>query len=112
MQVTESREGDVRVLILQGQLDGFTVGDVEKHVLPILSAEKKLVFDLQGVDYISSVGLGLLVMAHRRMKEAGGRVAFATSIESVRAVFQVSGLLQLFDVQETRAEAVASVSKV
>jgi len=100
--------GEVLLVALTGQLDGFSSSEVERHLLGLIEAgEKRLVLDLKGLEYISSVGLGALVLVNRRMKEAGGQVCFCNAREAVRQIFALSGLLQLLQFEVTEQEAVA-----
>ena len=64
--------------------------------------------DMDGVDYISSIGLSALLKIAKRSQAAGERVAVCGLREYVNEVFAISGVLTLFTVHEVRAEAVAS----
>ena len=49
----------VKVIALSGYLDAHTVGDFDKHTDELIAAgTSKLVLDLQGLNYISSAGIG------------------------------------------------------
>jgi stage II sporulation protein AA (anti-sigma F factor antagonist) len=109
MTFTESRSGDVLVAALAGELDGFTAADVESQFTRLIDGgERRLVVDLAGVEYISSVGLGMLVVVHKKLRAAGGHFKFCNARPTIQELFKVSGLLQLLDFKATKEEAIAS----
>ena len=59
------------------------------------------VIDLAGVDYVSSAGLRVILLAGKRLKAGGGRLALAGLRDNVREVFEMSGFLTLFPVLPT-----------
>jgi anti-anti-sigma factor len=111
VDVTESRSGDVLIFTLRGQLDGFTAKGVEQQVLQhVDKGQRSVVIDLSGVDYISSVGLGALVMIHRRLKGFNGRMCLCQVREPVQEILETSALTKLFEIREKGEEAVASLT--
>jgi anti-anti-sigma factor len=53
-------------------------------------ADKPLVLDFAGVDYISSIGLRALMVAHRKLQPEKGRIAIINLQPLVREVFSIS----------------------
>jgi anti-anti-sigma factor len=70
----------------------------------------RLVLDLSGTEYISSVGLGVLVVVNKRVTEAKGRVVFCNLRESIQQLFDTTGLVGLLEVRADCAEALASLA--
>jgi anti-anti-sigma factor len=111
MEISETRVGDVVVFGLAGHLDGFSTELFEQRVLKsVEKGERKLLLDMDFVEYISSVGLGALVTLHKQMKQAGGRVAFFVSRPNVQELVRTSGLHKLLDIHEDREQAMASAA--
>jgi anti-anti-sigma factor len=111
MTITERRSNDALVLTLTGSLDGFSASEVERELLRRVEAgETRLVIDLSGTDYISSVGLGTLILVHKRAQAKGGRACFCGLNEALRQVFEFSGLFLLLDVQTDCDAALASLA--
>jgi anti-sigma B factor antagonist len=110
VQITESREGPILVVTLAGSLDGFAAPGVEKHLVRLIdSGDRRLVIDMCETDYISSVGLGLLVVIHKQVLGDKGRVAFCSLRPAIAELFANTKLTELLDVKPNRAAAVASV---
>src|SRR5262245_42320790 len=93
MKMTTSSRGDVLVLAVQGSLDVITSPELEKKVQELIdSGERRLVFDLSKLDYISSAGLRAVMLGVKQMTEAGGHIRFCGLSKQVRQVFDIAGL--------------------
>lgn len=81
--------GGVVVARLQGSLDLAAISDLERLVNR-LSAQRpaRLVLDLQGVDFLASLGVGQLVTLHHAVKAASGRMTLAGAGPDVGRVLQ------------------------
>ena len=82
-------------------------GEIDLHVSPSVTAslnsmiEKKprrLVVDLSGVSYIDSAGLAALIGAMQKVEGYGGRFLLAGLQETVRSIFEISRLDQVFQI--------------
>src|SRR5213594_3869570 len=82
-------------------------GEIDLHVSPSVAAslnamiEKKprrLVVDLSGVTYIDSAGLAALIEAMQKVEGYGGKFLLAGLQETVRSIFEISRLDQVFQI--------------
>ncbi len=55
-----------------------------------------MVIDVGQVDYVSSAGLRAFLVAAKRLKGAGGKVAIAAMKNNIKEVFDLSGFSSLF----------------
>jgi anti-sigma B factor antagonist len=85
-------------------------GEIDLHVSPNITAslnmmiEKKpsrLIVDLSRVSYIDSSGLAVLIEGMQRVQQYGGKFALAGLQESVRIVFEIARLDQVFQIFPT-----------
>jgi len=68
----------------------------------IESGTSRIVVDLSGVEFLDSSGLGALVGALKRMRARGnGTFVLAAPPESVRRMFDVTGVALVFDIRPT-----------
>jgi anti-anti-sigma factor len=112
MQIGEAREGGVAVVAPVGRIDTTTVSSLEERLTPLLAAaQPRLVVDFSGVEYISSAGLRVLLVAARRVQSARGRLALCGMEGAVRQVFQLAGFLPLFTIRDTRDAAVSEAGR-
>ncbi len=79
---------------LYGKLDITTSTDLEKVVKEELDDVKYLEFDLTELEYISSSGLRVLLIAIKKMN-AQGELVVSNANEVVQAVFEITGFYNL-----------------
>ena len=82
-------------------------GEIDLHVSPSVTAslnqmiEKKpqrMVVDLSEVTYIDSAGLAALIEAMQKVEGYGGKFLLAGLQETVRSIFEISRLDQVFQI--------------
>ena len=108
-----SQVGSVHVARLQGRLDSHNAPDLERGLRELLdTGGARLLFDLAGLDYISSAGLRVLLLAAKKLRTGSppGRVAVSGVRGNVREVFEMSGFLTLFPVGDSVDAALAQLN--
>ena len=104
----ENLDGVV-VLRVEGFLDAHTFEQLEEAIRGVFEdGAYKLVVDLGRVNYISSAGAGVLIGARSESQENGGDVVLLSPTESVKEVFELLGLTQIFKIVNDRAEALSA----
>jgi len=110
MEIGEERAGGALVVAPTGRVDSVNSGELERHLVSRLDAgERRLVIDLAGVEYISSAGLRVLLLAAKRLKPPAGALVLCGIGPSVRTVLELAGFMSLFVVAPARAEALARI---
>jgi len=108
MKIQESRKETATILELNGRLDTSTSTILEKKLLSLLNeGEKDFVLDFSNLDYISSAGLRVLLMAAKRSGSSGGMVSLCRLQEHVREVFDIAGFTTIFSIHTSLEEALA-----
>jgi len=106
VKIQESKNGSVIILELSGRLDASTSSILEKKVMEFLdSGEKYFILDFKNLDYISSAGLRVLLMAAKKSNGAGGKVALSCLKEHVKEVFDIAGFTAIFPICSTQEDA-------
>ena len=82
----------------------------EKMANLIAEGKKRIVLDMENVDYIDSSGLGTLVAAHMNAKNQGASLRLCHLGQKFSEVLQLTKLTTVFQVCSTEAAAVASFS--
>jgi len=101
--------GSTLVLTLAGRLDSQTTPVCEAELGEHLARDpKRLVLDLEGLDYVASTGLRLLLLAAKRLKLKGGELRVCGLQANVQEVFEISGFNGLIPVFDTRPQAVSA----
>lgn len=108
LEIKDELVGEIRVLALAGRLDTDTSADLELAVQDFLQeGSTDFVIDLQGVGYVSSAGLRVL-LAMAKSLEGKGRMRLCGLNQTVRQVFDVSGFTQLFSISANRDAALGA----
>lgn len=106
---TQTVDG-VLVLHPVGRLDSTSSPELERVLTENLEAgAKRLLFDFSDLDYISSAGLRVVLLAGKRLRAVQGKMALVGMRDVVREVFEMSGFLNLFAVSDTVQEGVGKV---
>ncbi len=111
MEMVEQKDGEVLTLSLAGRLDGVTSKGVEERILGLIDGgARRMLLDLAGLEYVSSIGLRVLMLAAKRMKAAGGRLAVAELRPAIRKVFDIAGFDTVLHIVASRADGVRELS--
>ena len=84
---------------MSGKLDTDAAIWVGKSVLTALDGAEKIIFDLNGLEYISAAGLRILIEALKKVKAQGGTMTLKNIGEQVREVLDMTGFAQIFNVE-------------
>jgi anti-anti-sigma factor len=92
VQFASRRYGNIIVAAPSGRIDHTAAGPFEQALAPLLgNAEAAaIVLDFGGVDYISSVGLRVLMIAAKQMRARKARIAVTTLQPVVAEIFKIS----------------------
>ncbi|MGO9134937.1 MAG: STAS domain-containing protein [Methylovirgula sp.] len=97
----------------QGRLDSVTGPAFEKDLLQKIDAGHRcLLLDFAELQYISSAGLRIVLVAAKKLKSVGGRLALCSLNPQIAEVFAISGFNNILDIQPSRdaARSVLSAS--
>lgn len=97
---TEKITGEQATLSLSGKITFENSGELRNRVKAILSEFplKHLVFDLSGVRFVDSSGLGLLVSIKNTMVKRDGSFKIINATETVRNIMNQTGLDKYFEI--------------
>lgn len=95
---------DVSGKIMGGEETTMFHGRIHEY---INQNKKNFVVDLKDVDWMNSVGLGMLISALTTVKNAGGRLVLS-NIEKIESVLTITRLISVFESFDTREQALKS----
>lgn len=100
-------EGPIEVLALKGELDAHTASELEAAFQRCRDDERvHILVDGTELDYISSAGLGVFMAYVEEIREQGGDIKITSLKPKVYDVFDLLGFHRLFDITETRDDAI------
>ena len=107
MQINESRNGEWTVLHLNGKVDNEGSETLQKVLLPLVTGGQ-IALDFSDVEYITSSGFRVLMVAFREQTAKGGRLLLGNMTSHVRGYFDVAGLSPHFKVVNSVYDVIAA----
>lgn len=108
MEIEEKDAGRVKILRLTGRLDAYSANEVEKSITGLIDGGcVRIMVNFEGVEYISSSGLRVMLAALKQLRKLKGELSLACLRPYVKEVFDIAGFTQLFTIYDREAEAVA-----
>src|SRR5262245_36619440 len=85
-----------KTLVLEGRLDHESVADFDKQLDAVLDSPVKIVvFDLAGLEYITSAGLRSIFRAQKVMTARAGKTVLLSPQPTVQKVLDIVKVLDL-----------------
>ena len=98
--------GDVKVAVMVPRFDSHTAEEVETALTAVIEkGTKKLLCDFSLTKYISSAGLRVLLLTAKGLQKSGGQLVLCSISSTVREVFEIAGLTQLFTIYDSVGRA-------
>ncbi len=106
MDITVDEVGDIKVVRIAGNLDTQTSPVTQEQLTQLIQdGATKILLDFEKLNYISSSGLRVLLVAHKRLDGNSGQVRICNQNTMVREVFDTTGFSEIFSVYGSQAEA-------
>jgi anti-sigma B factor antagonist len=106
MEITERKVGDVCVVGIAGRLDSGTSENFGQRLHHLIDGgERRLVIDGGTLDYISSAGLRVLLVAAKRLKAVDGRIVLSSLKPHILEVFEIAGFKSIFPIYANADQA-------
>ena len=97
MTINVKRDFEFVTLEITGRLDTTTAPKLDSVINKLSVDTKEIVFDMSGVEYISSAGIRVLLRAYKKMNFNQGIMRITKANDMVHEVFEMTGLLELLD---------------
>jgi anti-anti-sigma factor len=114
LELNERRSGNAVVLAPAGRIDMATADQFRDRLIPLVTAAGEtrgsVVVDFSEVDYISSAGLRVLMLAAKQARTSGASVAVASLQPLVHEIFQISRFDKVLPCHTGVTEALAALA--
>lgn len=101
MKTTINEEDGKFVVTLEGRLDTAAADQTVKDIAPLYEKKgRDIVIDCQELSYISSSGLRILLGIRKHAGETGNTVTILHMNNDIKSVFQMTGFINLFTIQD------------
>lgn len=111
VQFDLSERSDWTVLGVCGEIDVFSSQQLHEQLVAIDEAgHNQVVVNLDGVEFLDSTGLAVLIAGRKRARDRRGDLALVCSRRPLLKLFSLTGLDEAFALHVTVDDAVASAS--
>lgn len=107
MKLKTRVQDNVLILEVKGKVMGGPEANEFQETIKgeIANGHKKFIFDLGGVDWMNSSGLGILIGGLTTIRNADGELRLANVTDKIKSLFMITKLVTIFDSYETVADA-------
>ena len=109
MEIQKRMAGDIAILALEGRLDltsSSSLKEASKEVM--VNDSKKMVLNLDKVDFINSSGLGALVSILKEVRNSQGSMKLTNLAPYVKEIFDITQLSNIFEIFPDEKQALSS----
>ena len=86
-------------LKVEGRLDTTTAPELEAEFAKIPDQTNEIVIDFEGLEYISSAGLRVLLAVQKKANSAGNKISIRNANESIMEVFGITGFTDILTIE-------------
>jgi anti-sigma B factor antagonist len=109
LTLSTRQEGDRTVVAVGGEIDVYTAPKLREHLIDLVSGgTNHLIIDMEGVDFLDSTGLGVLVGGLKRVRSQDGSLHLVCTQDRILKIFRITGLTKVFPIHASVAEALAA----
>jgi anti-sigma B factor antagonist len=110
LKIEVEQRGSATIARLIGSANMVSANHLQDQLLTLVEGRpQRLILDLSGLDFISSVGLGGIIAAHLRCRHHSGTIALAAPTPDILELLRVTNLTKLFSVHESVDAALADL---
>jgi len=110
IEIKEEKINNQVVIHLGGRIDSTSAIEFEEKLIEIIDTKcYTIVIDFINVQFISSAGLRVLLLAAKKVKPYNGQILLSSLSADVREVFDISGFSSIFGIHEDISSAISSL---
>ena len=93
-------EDKLLIFKITEEIDDFSVQKIRRRAAYEIERymPKKVIFDFNSVTFMDSAGIGLIIGRYKFAKMLGGTVELANLTNSIKRIFEMSGILRLIPI--------------
>ena len=111
MDIKKEKIGDFSILKIIGRIDTLHSAELEIEVKKLYdSGETKVVLNCKEMNYISSSGLRVFLVAQKRAISTKGILNLCNLQPAIEEIFKISGFWNLFQIFDTQEQAINNSS--
>lgn len=95
MEIVKAKEGSVLNVVVKGRLETATAPQLDAEVKGLAADVMDMTFDFSELEYVSSAGLRVILMAQKTMSARKGSFKLAGVNATVKKVLDLTGFSPL-----------------
>lgn len=104
-----AKEKDITLVVLRGEIGTETVNQFKERIDQLVNEGKvRLVMDFADVNYLNSMGLGVVAATLKKVKKGRGDLKLIKLSQAVQELFELTRLTKVFEIYESEDAAVAA----
>jgi anti-anti-sigma factor len=101
MQIQISTNEGYTVVGVDGRIDTVTAGEFDARISEYTGkANPKVIIDCSNLNYISSSGLRVFLMAQKKVMANGGKLKICSLQPAIREIFDISGFSNILSLSD------------
>jgi anti-sigma B factor antagonist len=97
------------IIEVSGEIDVYTAPRLRETLVSLVDAGNyRLIVDMEGVEFLDSTGLGVLVGGLKRVRAFDGGIDLVCTQGRILRIFRITGLSKVFNIFDSVEEALAS----
>ena len=105
---TEEVEG-ATIIAVGGEIDVYTAPRLRDKITELVAdGVYSLIIDMEGVEFLDSTGLGVLVGGLKKVRAHDGSLQLICTQERLLKIFRITGLAKVFTIHDSVASAAAA----
>ena len=111
MKIDHQVQNEILIITIEGRLDAASAPIADETIHKLLEADhNRLLFDLSGLEYLSSGGLRVILAAAKEMKRRNGQITLCGLTPYVNEIFEVSGFSAMIPIKDSFESALSDLS--
>ncbi len=100
---------DRTIVAVGGEIDVYTAPKLRDKISELVGeGHHQLLIDMEGVDFLDSTGLGVLVGGLKKVRAHDGSMELICSQDRLLKIFRITGLAKVFTIHDSEADALSA----
>jgi anti-sigma B factor antagonist len=110
MKIFQENNEGIEIFSVKGSLDSNTSPEFEQKIYEALEkGQRKLILNLEDLDYISSAGIRVMLKTTKDLKRMDGNIVLCSLQDYVREVFEIAGFDGYLNIENNLKAAMVQI---
>jgi anti-anti-sigma factor len=106
METKTDKINNFSIIRINGRVDTTNYNEFEKTIMEIIdNGENNIIIDCSDLNYISSSGLRVFLMAQKKLMATKGKLHLCNMQAAIKEIFDISGFSTIFKIFDSEKDA-------